>query len=357
MDNIQETVEKVNAEMQKRFESSQKGTAEPAQTVAPVVEAPTQPVAETPVATPAPAQGKEEFDFMLGEAATPVVDYDILEKRMKQLEEENNSLKQSNPFADERIAKINEYVKSGGEINETFWKLQAKNYNNVDFSNDQTLINAIKDKYTLVDGFTEKEADRLIQKNFPSVLDKENADPDELIDEIISLKSATKDALPKLQELQKKAALPEISKERIAAQERAVENYRINALTSLKDIKSFDIPLSEEYNFKVGIDQNNYEALKDLIADPQRQETYFVDNYRKEDGSVNFKQFAEDEYFRRNKVAILKAAFAKGMERGKATTIQTELLNERPESGNKRSGGSTADPWMLANAETLKKLK
>jgi hypothetical protein len=355
MDNIQETVEKINAEMEKRF-ASQNGAAEPAQPTAPTEPAPVEPTAVEATVEPAPAQG-EQYDFIAGEPASPQVDYGLLEKRLKQLEEENNSLKQTNPFADERIAKINEYVKNGGEINETFWKLQSKNYSNIDFSNENSLISAIKDKYTLVDGFTDKEAERLIQKNFPNVLDRENADPDELIDEVISLKSATKDALPKLQELQKKAALPEVSREQVEANQRAVEAYRVHALTTLKDIKSFEIPLSDEYTFKVGVDQNNYERLKDLIANPEKQETYFVDNYRDNEGKVNFKQFAEDEYFRVNRVPILKAAFAKGLERGKAQAIQTELLNERPESGNKRSAGGAAEPWMLANAETLKKLK
>jgi hypothetical protein len=155
--------------------------------------------------------------------------------------------------------------------------------------------------------------------------------------------------------MQKKASLPQVTADQIQARQRAIDNYRAEAITNLQSIKTFEVPLLEDYNLRIGIDQNNYEALKDLIANPEKQETFFPDNYRK-DGKVNYKQLAEDEYFRINKTQILKAVFAKGMERGKAQAIQSELLNERPEGSTKRGAGVQHEKWMTDAAANLKKL-
>jgi hypothetical protein len=349
--NVQDILNRVNAEMEKRYSAPVQGE----ESVAPQSGEPTpQELTNEPVVQSDPQES--EFDFTMGEIVKPEIDVNALEQRLKQLEEENSLLKSSNPFADERVAKINEYVKSGGEINETFWKLQAKDYSKIDFSDGNSLLSAIKDKYTLVDGFTEKEADRLIQKNFPNVLAGEDADPDDLIDEMISLKSLTKDTLPKLIELQQKAALPNVTAERMQEINKNLEAYRAQAITALRDVKTFEYSLAEGVSFKIGVDENNYSMLKDLIANPEKQESYFVDNYRTKEGGVNFKQFAEDEYFRVNKAQILKAVFAKGLERGKSQAIRSELLNERPESKNKRPNVGGLERWQEQNMQALKKL-
>lgn len=304
----------------------------------------------TEVVTETTVEATDDFVFG-GDPITPEVNATDLQKRLEQLERENNELKERNPFADERVAKINEYVRNGGEINETFWKLQSKNYS--DLKSEDQLLSALKDKYTLVDGFTEVEAQRLIAKNYPNLIDRDNADPDELTDEVISLKASSKTFLKELSELQSKVLLPNVSKAQLEQRAAQVEAYRTYASVKVNEIKGFEVPLMDNYTMRINIDKANHDLVKDLVVNPEKQEQFFLDNYSNEKGEIDIKKFAEDEYFRRNRVPLLRAALAKGIELGKKQAVSTELLNEKPNSDKQRAQVSQVDATANHNLQTF----
>lgn len=259
-----------------------------------------------------------------------------VEEKFKELTSQRDALleklkekENAQVFANEQIRKLNDFVLNGGQIDRNFWELQEKDYDSVDFSKDQDLLRVLKDEYMLISGLSEKEAARMLAKTYPALHDKESADEDDVFDEMIQLKSAVKAGLPKLQDLKSRAALPKEDKEAQRRNQEALQVYQAEADKALSAIKEFKVQLSDDFAIKISKDKESEKHLRNLILYPENQSSYFVDNYVK-DGKPNFQRFAEDEFFRRHRDAIIKTAYNQGLSAGTKSVIQKELRQENP---------------------------
>src|SRR5690606_5640299 len=86
-------------------------------------------------------------------------------EQVKALLEEKERL--STPQLDPRIAKLNEYVKNGGEINASVWELQAKDYSNINVKESKDALSVVKDKLKYIEGLEQDEIDFFLKKNYP----------------------------------------------------------------------------------------------------------------------------------------------------------------------------------------------
>jgi len=261
----------------------------------------------------------------------------------------------TNVFANEQLRKLNDYVLNGGKIDKNFWDLQEKDYSQVDFTNDQSLMSVLKDKLMLVDGLTDREADRMIKKQYPTLSDKEgrdSADEDDILDEMLALKTTVRGELPKLQEIQNRAALPKEDKEAQRRAQESLQLYQAEADKALSGIDKFELKLTDGFAVNLAKDKETEKSLRNLILYPENQSSYFVDNYVK-DGKVDFQRFAQDEFFRIHRERIVKTAFDQGVSYGKKEVIQKELRQENPTVQKSNQSQGASDGWQERLFQTL----
>lgn len=261
----------------------------------------------------------------------------------------------TNVFANEQLRKLNDYVLNGGKIDKNFWDLQEKDYSQVDFGNEQGLMSVLKDKLMLVDGLTDREAERMINKQYPTLSDKEgrdSADEDEVLDEMLALKTTVRGELPKLQELQNRAALPKEDKEAQRRAQESLQLYQAEADKALSGIDKFELKLADGFSVNIAKDKETEKSLRNLILYPENQSSYFVDNYVK-DGKVDFQRFAQDEFYRIHRERIVKTAFDQGVSQGKKEVIQRELRQENPTVQKSNQSQNASDGWQEKLYQTL----
>lgn len=291
-----------------------------------------------------PVENESEITLNFGEEAEQAA---VVSEELKELISQRDALlakleekESAQVFANEQIRKLNDYVLNGGKIDKNFWELQEKNYSEVDFKDDKSLLSVLKDKFMLLDGLTDSEANRMIQKQFAALSDKESADEDDIFDEMIQLKSLVRSELPKLQEIQNKASLPKEDKEAARRAEESMKLYQAEADKALGGISNFKLNLSDDLSLNIAKDKETEKSLRNLILYPENQQRYFVDNYVK-DGKVDFERFANDEFFRIHKERIVKTAFNQGVSKGEKNILQKELRQENPQT--QKSGDTQTD--------------
>lgn len=276
--------------------------------------------------------------FNFGEKVEEEVNVDELREYVSKLKEENEQLKQSQEsvFANEQARAINEYLRNGGEFNEAFFKSQTIN-TDIDYNNKQSMIEALKNKYTLLDGYSEQDASLLIERNYEALFDEESFDEKEIKYALLDLKSAAKDIQPKLQEFKKKSSLPTVDPKDVERQQEQFRKYQLDVSQELGNVKSFDFELKDDMPIKIEVDKNSHQYISSLLLEPENLQKYFQENYLTEDGTTDVGKFARDQFIRLHFDKLLRTAYAQGESAGQKGFAQRELRQENPSGGKKRA--------------------
>jgi hypothetical protein len=318
---------------------------------------------EQPTQEAEPQGGEEQESepstptFTFGEEeAKPEVNVEEYETLINQLKEENEKLKNQggDVFASEELRAANDFVKSGGNIQD-FFRAQSINVD-VDFGNEQSMLDVLKTKYTTLDGFTEQEAERLIKKNYEALLDKEGADEEDIIDARIALKAAAKEATPKLKEFKDKATYSKPDPEVIKKRQEEFNRWKADTSHRLNNVKEFEFNLSDDFPIKVKMDNESHNYISSLLLNPENLQSYWVDRYEK-DGKTDVDSFARDQFILLHAPKLIQTAYAQGESAGEKKFAQRELRQENPDGGKKRSTAtSESESWKAGLLKTAQQV-
>lgn len=324
------------------------------------VETAESPAAETPAAeTPnEEAEQNQESEPTVDEDGRIVVKFDddgdepdnskedvaSLKEQIKALLEEKEKL--STPQLDPRIAKLNEYVKNGGEINANVWELQTKDYSNINIKESKDALSVVKDKLKYIEGLEQDEIDFFLKNNYPIASGYEDDfDEEDKLSESMKLRMEAKTALDPLKEFQDKVMLPDVDHNQSAEMERRISLYRAESSAKLDEIESFDIELDADTKLKIPFSGAGRNFAKAIITDPAKMSSFWNDRYTNEKGETDFKRFAEEMYYLENRNRIKDAIYAQGKSTGKKAILEeiqgensTSKLKQPPTGQKKKTG-------------------
>jgi len=207
-----------------------------------------------------------------------------------------------NAFANERVAKLNEYIKQGGSF-EDYVRTQTTDYskmNAFELIREQQIIEnpdltqeeielLIEDQFGVPEGATERQQ-KLAQAK---------------------LKSAGSKALKELQAIQKEWATPE----RNTAEEARKWEQDLNSATdSLTDI---NVTLNKTDNFKFQIN----DELKSKVKSEYKDVKNFFKRYINPDGSENTQKFVKDMIILDHWEEIARSAASSSKTQGKKDVV------------------------------------
>jgi hypothetical protein len=202
-------------------------------------------------------------------------------------------------YANEMVAKLDEYVKAGGQVSD-FLKTQTTNFA------EMSDLEAIREAEALLDGtLTRDEIEILIEEEYGFA---EDATDRQKTLAKIKIKKAGEAAREKLKEYQSQWAVPQAtSEEQAAAARQQAEEWK-NELGEAVDKNA-------ELAFKVGDKEFKFtpsDAAKKAVKDGYDL-SKFWDRYKTKDGYDTAK-FVQDMYFLNNRDDIIKSivTFAKG---------------------------------------------
>lgn len=206
----------------------------------------------------------------------------------------------ANAFANDMVAKLNDYVKGGGRAAD-FIKTQTVNFK------EMSDLEAIKERSLLFDeGLTSEEVTLLMEEEFGV---GENATDREKKLAQIKIKKAANAARDELVKYQEKwAVAPEATDEqRQRANAKTTEDWRQELSTT--------VDKSEEISFKIGEQDFKFKPSDDAKAAVKSNYdlTKFWDRY-KTDAGYDVAKFVKDQYILNNIDDIISsiATFAKG---------------------------------------------
>jgi hypothetical protein len=217
-------------------------------------------------------------------------------------------------FANEQMARLNDYVNKGGKM-EDFFSTQMANYeemsdeaivkNHMKFQNPELSMEDIsllyEDSYKLdEDEYTDKEVK----------LSK------------IKLKQKASQAYKELTNFQKDTAIPAAQKDaeaEKAAVEQNQKKWKSQVTEVLKDFNTVDFDLNDKgdkYTFKVSDDSMKYVTNTTLNLPD------FWKRYVNEDGTENVSKLAKEMAILDNVDSIVRSAYAQGKSGGKEDVIK-----------------------------------
>ena len=235
-----------------------------------------------------------------------------LKEQNKALLDEKEKLTQRDEL-DPRVKQLDAWLKSGGDFNKNFWELQNKDYTKVNFSDSQSSIDALSDKLRYVDGLDEEEVKYHLEKNYPILSGVQEAEDDgETRDERMKLRMEVKPALPKLEEVQKKAKIPNVDHNRQQEYDRQLNVYRAEASSKFDEIKFLDIEIDAEHKLRLPMAGEAEKFARSIVTEPENQTTFFIDRYTDPQGKTDYGKFKTEVYYLENRQKIEKAIFMQG---------------------------------------------
>lgn len=239
---------------------------------------------------------------------TESVDFDkyLLEKsggKFKSYTDIEKALEEApqNAFANETVAKLNDYVRSGGKP-EDFLKTQTTDYGTMDD------VTAIKEWMALTKkGLSGEDIDFLVQNKYGV---SESATESEKRLAKIEMKTAANEAKEALMENQKKWAVPE-SADRVSDEDIQKERERWSKTLADETEKfgGLEFEVGDE-KFKYDIEASDKKSLVENHKDLSK----FFTRYRNDDGTENVQKFIKEMYILNNfdKIAKALTVYAKG---------------------------------------------
>tara|TARA_R100001463_G_scaffold23312_3_gene56014 strand:+ start:1145 stop:2284 length:1140 start_codon:yes stop_codon:yes gene_type:complete len=217
-------------------------------------------------------------------------------------------------FANEQIAKLNEYVEKGGNM-EDFFRTQSANYD--DMNSESLVKNYIKFQNP---DLNNEDIDLLYADTYK--LDEDEYTDKEIRLSKIKLKQKSAEAKRELMKFQKENALPEAAKNaekeaaEIEAKKKAWSDNVNKSLESFKDVEFSLNDKGEKYTFAVNDETMNY------VKDTSLNLTSFWNRYIEKDGTENVSKLAKEIAILNNIDSIVRNAYAQGKSGGKEDVIK-----------------------------------
>ena len=250
------------------------------------------------------------FDEMLSEKTDgKFKTYDELTAALSE-----QSTTEKNNFANEQIARLNEYVSKGGKM-EDFFRTQTANYNDMD--TESLVKNYMRFQNPDLDN---EDIDLLYADTYK--LEEDEYTDKEIKLSKIKLKQKSAEAKRELMKFQKENALPEAAKQaeaEAAAIEANKKEWAKNVNKSLKDFKDVEFSLNDKgdkYTFAVNDDTMKY------VKDTTLNLPDFWKRYVNEDGTENVSKLAREMAILDNVDSIVRNAYAQGKSGGKEDVIK-----------------------------------
>lgn len=251
------------------------------------------------------------------------------------------------PKLDPRIAKLNEIIQKGGDINQSVWEMQSKSYDEVDITKPDGALSVLRDKLKYIDGDDNDLTKFYIDKHYPILSGKkgeDDYDSDEDYqsakrEEEMVLRKEAKQSIEPLKKYQDEMRLPEAPNHNQQEQyQKAIEAYRAEAITKVDEISTFEISPEEGVKLNIPITGEAKKFARSITTDPENQGQFFVNRYVNEDGGTNYNRLYTEMYYLENRPLIEKALYAQGRSAGKKEAIQ-ELQGENASIPQKPMGG------------------
>ena len=250
------------------------------------------------------------FDEMLSEKTDgKFKTYDELTAALSE-----QSTTEKNNFANEQIARLNEYVSKGGKM-EDFFRTQTANYNDMD--TESLVKNYMRFQNPDLDN---EDIDLLYADTYK--LEEDEYTDKEIKLSKIKLKQKSAEAKRELMKFQKENALPEAAKQaedEAKAIEANKKEWAKNVNKSLKDFKDVEFSLNDKgdkYTFAVNDDTMKY------VKDTTLNLPDFWKRYVNEDGTENVSKLAREMAILDNVDSIVRNAYAQGKSGGKEDVIK-----------------------------------
>lgn len=234
-------------------------------------------------------------------------------------------------FANEQIAKLNEYVAKGGSMQE-FFSTQTANYEEMD--SESIVKNHMKFKNPEL---TNEDIDLLYEDTYK--LDEDAYTDKEIRLSKIKLKQKSLEARKELMKFQSDNAIPKSARdaeqERLA-QEESIKQWNSRVNNDLKDFNKVEFELNdkgEKYTFNVNEDSMKY------VKDTTSNLSDFWKRYVKEDGTEDIGKIAREMAILDNVNTIVRSAYAQGKSGGKEDVIN-DIKNPSYTPESKSSDGN-----------------
>ena len=250
------------------------------------------------------------FDDMLSEKTDgKFKNYDELTAALSE-----QSTTEKNPFANEQMARLNEYVSKGGKM-EDFFRTQVANYEDMDTTS--LVKNYMRFQNPDLDN---EDIDLLYADTYK--LDEDEYTDKEIKLSNIKLKQKSAEAKRELMKFQAENALPEAAQE--AEQEAATteankKEWAKNVNKSLETFKDVEFSLNDKgdkYTFAV-----NDKTMK-YVKDTTLNLPDFWKRYVNEDGTENVSKLAREMAILDNVDSIVRNAYTQGKSGGKEDVIK-----------------------------------
>jgi hypothetical protein len=228
--------------------------------------------------------------------------------RFKSIEEIDAALKEvpSSAYANEQIAKLNEYVSGGGKF-EDFVNTQTVDYSQM---SDADVLAASMQTFN-DDGLSQDDIKFLLTQKYGVAKD---ATPDAERLAKISLKQDAAQARKALLEHQQKWSVPQTSdQDVIAAQQAGLEKWKGELSKGVDSTKKVEIKITDDVSFDFNLDDTAKNSIKEKYADPRK----FFDRYKNADGTDDVAGFIRDMAILENFDNIGPALAAYGKSEGK----------------------------------------
>jgi len=305
---------------------------EPKAEVTPVVTEPAKEPTQTTTETPGVTVVRKEKTTT---QPTPEVSHEgylslaDVEKQKVEWQEAN---KPKETFFDERSAAIDAHLRTGGELDATFWKYQNNDLDKIDLSNTDvnTAINLIKQELTDVQSYSDAEADLFIKRKYPDLyrgVDDEDDDGlERLNDDKTQVGMDVRKSLDSMKQFKEKVKLPDAttvgpSAEDIALQEEAVRKYSTEATQAVSAFTKFDVDVNEDVRLEMLVGAEQTESLTQLISNPANLDAYFFNEYV-DNGKTDFSRMASDLHFMKNRESIIKSIVTQAIAIGKEEALK-----------------------------------
>ena len=290
-------------------------------------------------------EGVVTLDFGQKEQAPESPNTETIEaykERLKTLEEELAKAKET-PKLDPRIEKLNDIIRNGGDINQSVWEMQSKDYSDISLQEVENTLSIVKDKLKYLDGDDADMVNIYLDDKYPTLRGKKDADDFDTDEEFNAqrkreetlLRKEAKEFVPKLKEFQEGMRLPNAPQHKQQEEyQEAIKAYRAEAITKVNEINSFDMQLADDLTVRIPITGEAANYANSITTEPENQAQFF-NRYRNEDGSVNHQKLKVEMYRLQNQEQIDKALFDQGRSYGKREALQ-ELQGENGGTPSKK---------------------
>lgn len=299
------------------------------ETVAPalveVPDAPTQPITDVPVQEvpePLSANSPESVQGLKPQETESSEDIDVDAEVLKFLSEKlgsefssfdsiSEAISSKPAEIDERVAAINEFVKSTGRSPEDWYKYQQLNPSEMDD------LTAVRNQMIIEhENLSLDEVNMLVTNKYK--LDAERFDDDDVSMAKLRLKMDAESARKSISTLRDGYKLPVDDKGKTETQSPITEDWVKNMTKEVKDFDGliFDLPSGEKFTYGI-----NDSYRKALVSKNSRLEEYF-DDYVESGGDWNFEKLNADRAVIDNIDAIVKSVYQQGHSDGQRKVVE-----------------------------------